>query len=212
MDRFGCEYEATVMLELIGASPTAAVLVGPQGDVILANSLARKIFSKGDTLRIHRGQLGSDASLELVKKLIESALLERGAAVAVLPRKRSERPLLLRAMLLKAKVATTPVIAVLIVDLDEMPSADQALIQQFFRLTPTESSLVCSLVSGQSVGHAAETMGITVNTVRSHLKKIFKKLRLTSQAELINLILRSPVYAEMQRFPAVAEVSRGKET
>jgi DNA-binding CsgD family transcriptional regulator len=203
------------MIELVGATPTAAVLVGPDGDILMSNALAGRILSKRDNLRIHRGQLWSDGSSKQLKQLLDDAFLGEGSAVVVLQRKRSERPLMLRAMLLKEDPpSVSPAIVVLIVDLDERPSPDPALVQYLFQLTAMEASLACSLVAGQSVTGAARKMGITVNTVRGHLKKIFIKTRLARQAELIDLILRSPVYGSQAKesVDPKADADEGKAT
>jgi DNA-binding CsgD family transcriptional regulator len=46
------------------------------------------------------------------------------------------------------------------------------------------------LLAGRSLAEAASELGITANTARSHLDRIFSKTAVTRQAELITLAAR----------------------
>lgn len=52
-------------------------------------------------------------------------------------------------------------------------------------LTPRELALVKLLVASHRLADAATALGISVHTARNHLRAIFDKLRVRSQAELI---------------------------
>lgn len=66
-------------------------------------------------------------------------------------------------------------------------TASQVL-RDLFELTPTEA-LVASLVGqGHSIRALSEIMRVTEGTVRSHLKKIFFKVGVNRQAELVRLV------------------------
>jgi DNA-binding NarL/FixJ family response regulator len=52
-------------------------------------------------------------------------------------------------------------------------------------LTAKEQEIVCSLVEGFSYKMIADHMNISIDTVRTHIKNIYKKLHVHSRAELI---------------------------
>ncbi|MBI1841434.1 MAG: response regulator transcription factor [Verrucomicrobia bacterium] len=58
------------------------------------------------------------------------------------------------------------------------------------RLTPRERELVCLLAEGKSNKEAADTLGITLNTVETHRKNVMSKLRLRSTSDLVRYAIR----------------------
>lgn len=53
------------------------------------------------------------------------------------------------------------------------------------------------LVQGLSVSEISESLEVTSNTVRTHLKRIFDKTDIASQSQLVRLILTGPAVAGM---------------
>jgi DNA-binding CsgD family transcriptional regulator len=68
-------------------------------------------------------------------------------------------------------------------------SAFRALAQHY-GLSPQQARVAAEIIYGRSVEHIADKFGIRVATVRSHLKVIFHKLVITSQAELVSMLVR----------------------
>jgi len=62
-----------------------------------------------------------------------------------------------------------------------------------YKITPAESRLAAQLAAFSSVDEAAKDMGISVFTARSHLKSIFAKTGVRSQAELLMLLATGTV-------------------
>ncbi|MCB1173866.1 MAG: response regulator transcription factor [Leptospiraceae bacterium] len=58
-------------------------------------------------------------------------------------------------------------------------------------LTHRERQILNEVVSGCSTRKIADLMGISVNTVKTHLKNIFKKLNVNSRIELLSLDLKN---------------------
>jgi DNA-binding CsgD family transcriptional regulator len=63
--------------------------------------------------------------------------------------------------------------------------ADDSLLRT---LTPREWEIARRLAEGDRVPLLVEDLGIAENTVRNHLKSIFRKLHVASQAQLVRLI------------------------
>lgn len=59
-------------------------------------------------------------------------------------------------------------------------------IKSSLRLTRTEKKLVSKLSEGASVAQLAESFNISENTVKNHKKNIYRKLDVSTQAELIH--------------------------
>lgn len=62
---------------------------------------------------------------------------------------------------------------------------DSALLEQLLNFTPAESRLAVALAAGKTVQEFAEETGVSLNTARTHLKRIFSKAGVSRQAELI---------------------------
>jgi len=65
-------------------------------------------------------------------------------------------------------------------------------LKALFNLTPAESRMASQLLQGKSVIEAADALGITRQTARVHLKRIFGKTYTGRQSELMRLLLNSP--------------------
>lgn len=77
---------------------------------------------------------------------------------------------------------------VLVVDPDRRPAVDPGLVATALDLTPSESRLAVMLAAGHSVRDIAERTNRSENTVRWHLKRIFRKQGFSSQADLVNSV------------------------
>jgi len=60
-------------------------------------------------------------------------------------------------------------------------------------LTPREQEIVVGLVDGLSYKMIADRMGIAIDTVRAHIRNIYKKLHVNSKAEVIAKSLRGEI-------------------
>jgi DNA-binding CsgD family transcriptional regulator len=58
-------------------------------------------------------------------------------------------------------------------------------------LTPRELELLGLLAEGHSYRAAGEAMGITVNTVRNHVRSVYEKLHVHSRSEAVSKAIRA---------------------
>jgi len=181
--------------------PLAVIFLDRRCRVIEMNQSARRIVEAGDGLKLERGVLVAldiRAEVQLQQMIFGAAaldtgrLLQHGGALS-LPRPEGRRPL-------SAMVAPTGVTGIFpasrsarVVVLIEEPSRRAAEPLEAFakghKLSPAEAGLAARLVSGMSLRQAAETLGISENTVRSHLKRVFAKTGVRRQAELVRRVL-----------------------
>jgi len=62
------------------------------------------------------------------------------------------------------------------------------LLQSLYDLTAAEARIARGIVTGAALNHVAHELGVSPQTARTHLKRIFVKLGVSRQAELITLL------------------------
>jgi DNA-binding CsgD family transcriptional regulator len=69
---------------------------------------------------------------------------------------------------------------------------------KLYGLTPAELRTLMALGVGQGPQDAADILGVSITTIRSHLQHVFSKTRTSGQSELMQLMMRSaaPVAAQ----------------
>ena len=76
-------------------------------------------------------------------------------------------------------------------DIDPAADLDRRLTaaQMVFGLSPGQMALAARIASGESLTDAADTLGISINTARTHLKRIYDKTGVNAQTALVRLLL-----------------------
>lgn len=76
-------------------------------------------------------------------------------------------------------------------DIDPAADLDHRLVaaQMVFGLSPGQMALAARIASGANLTDAAETLRISINTARTHLKRIYDKTGVNSQTALVRLLL-----------------------
>jgi DNA-binding CsgD family transcriptional regulator len=69
----------------------------------------------------------------------------------------------------------------------ELPSSAE-IIARTYKLTPAELRVLLAIVEVGGVPKVSETMGISLSTVRTHLRRLFAKTRTERQADLVKLV------------------------
>jgi DNA-binding CsgD family transcriptional regulator len=91
---------------------------------------------------------------------------------------------------------------ILVDDPEQRASTDapHALLQALYRLTHSEAELAVLIGKGKRVGEAAEERGICLATARTHLAHVFQKTGVSTQAELIRLLIASGINVSSGEF------------
>lgn len=171
------------------------VVLDECGQAMAINLAARLAMSKVHSLGIVDGRLrcrgNSDAAL---CRLIDDALLSRPAGiVGELDVCEGNGPEL-RVLVARMPVSTGSLREVPVVLLGgyREPAAtsdDISTLAGRWRLTPKEVEIVVKLVEGSSLAAAATALGIAYETARFHLKNIYKKVGVNTQAALTRLFI-----------------------
>jgi len=88
--------------------------------------------------------------------------------------------------------AGEPCIFVSIHDPHASQRVDAQTLQQLYGLTRMQADIASALFEGLAVEQVVERLSISENTVRTHLKAVFKKCAVRSQAELLRLLALGP--------------------
>jgi DNA-binding CsgD family transcriptional regulator/PAS domain-containing protein len=79
-------------------------------------------------------------------------------------------------------------IALFVSTLAHAAPAPAAIVATIFGLTSAEARVACELQSREALGAAADRLGISANTVKTHLKRIYEKTGTSRRSELHELI------------------------
>ncbi len=168
------------------------------GTIIDANIDARQLLDAAESLRIHNGRLEfANACLDKqLNQLLATVSLAANAThgfVARLQRGNGHRPLRVLVTPI-SNGASAPHVAVLVFIFDIHPERviSHDVLRDLYGLTAAQAAVTAYLFEGQSVEQTAQLLGLSVNTVRSHLKHIFTKCDVHSQTDLLHLLDLGP--------------------
>jgi len=83
-------------------------------------------------------------------------------------------------------------VLVFAVDLETKPRSRSSQMRALYGLTPTERQISDHLAAGKEIKEAAICVGVTLETARFHLKRIFAKTGTHRQVDLMRLMLSLP--------------------
>jgi DNA-binding NarL/FixJ family response regulator len=75
-------------------------------------------------------------------------------------------------------------------DLSPAPASSEGEGPQPFDLTEREQDVLRCIVNGRSYQQAADDLGIGVDTVRTHIRNLYRKLQVHSVAEAVSIAIR----------------------
>ena len=97
---------------------------------------------------------------------------------------------------LRIEVGTAAI--VFVGDPEAREDTDEELLRMLYGLSDAEARVAALLVRAKSVKEVSEGLQVSLNTVRTHLKRIFEKTGTRRQAELVQLVLQSPVFSRLR--------------
>lgn len=181
--------------------PTGIVAVNSDAKVILTNRSADAILKRGDGLMSRDGlRAANRQDTAKLRTAIAAVSTQRNSgipkpeAVVHVCRPSGSRPLeVLVSPLpwhssLRRGGATA---ALFITDPEAEAALDSRKLQELFGLTPAEIRVSIALVNGKSVAQYAHEAAISLNTARTHIKRIYSKTGVKRQSELVRLLLKS---------------------
>jgi DNA-binding CsgD family transcriptional regulator len=182
----------------LDALATAVLLLDADLTVLYANASAAAMFGAEAPLCLRGARLVQAASHDartlarMVRAAMRGAALGAAAAAAQsLSLPRSGRLPLTLTVAPFALAEGTPgckSCAIVMARDPEATTAAAETLQQLFALTPAEASVGRALAAGASLEEIAAAGGVSVNTVKTHLHRVYVKTATRRQGELIALI------------------------
>jgi DNA-binding CsgD family transcriptional regulator len=180
--------------------PTGIVAVDSDAKVILTNRAADAILQRGDGLLSRDGlRAANRQETAKLRNAIAAVNVQRDSGIrkpetviriyrpsGLKPLEVLVCPLPSQTSLRKGRAA-----AALFITDPEGATLDSRALHQLFGLTPAEIRLCIALVQGKSVEEYALETGISSNTARTHVKRIYSKTGVRRQSELVRLLLKS---------------------
>jgi DNA-binding CsgD family transcriptional regulator len=181
---------------------TGMMLLDESGRVLQLNRAARELVEEGAVeIRDEMLQVGnSDVADELRRLVHEAGAAEEeerkpGVMAALRVEARGGHPplsLLVRPLSMRAVGDVgRPTVTVFISKPEERQSIPPEIVRKIFGLTKTEASVCSLLAQGSGADEVAGRLGVSVHTVRAHIRSIFKKTGVSKQTELIRRVLKS---------------------
>jgi len=185
--------QARTMVQTLALVGLPGLVIGDRGNVVAANEPAGRLAPRvriGARDRLHIADAGAGALFSTAVEQLSAGLSPSvqsfpiGAAedapplvLHLIPIRRNARDIFSRA---SALLVFTPV--------GEVGPPDMRVLCGLFDLTRIEARVAQELTRGHSLDEVATILGSSVQTVRTHLKAIFRKTGVNRQSQLVLLL------------------------
>ncbi len=192
----------TSLIAIADTLPIGIAIVDAQGRILEASRAGRRTLAEGDGLFTLGNRLAFRRRIDgqaFSRLLSATPSLDAIGPTLTIPRQRSSSPLYV--LVAPVRSLTEPWMTavqqwiVAIEDPDERPVPTPEDVTREWHVTPAEARVVCLLAGGRSVQQIADTLRLSVHTVRSQLKGVYAKTGMTSQLEVVRGLLTSAVGA-----------------
>lgn len=195
------QYERTTLELAMHPLHIGAIVLDARGHVLTINDSAQAIVAANAGLSLHGSQLRfADPALRARFDAAVAALTGDATPAApafeVISVPRTGRPplgLLARPYpgYFQFMLEPRPAILLYLSDPATETVASEAFLQALFGLTKSEARLTTLLVDGLKLAAAAQAMDITEGSARIYSKRIFAKMGVSGQTDLVKMVLNS---------------------
>lgn len=201
------DFKVASSLEALNRIKSGIALMGPQGHVTFLNLAARSLLLEDDGLAFRSTHVGGGSMLhvrdgrasEQVKRSIQLALDKRTDAThfsqaILVPRPSGKAPYRLQVSALGMSPGLSipqgdAQVIVFLTDPHELLHVDAHALKSLFGLTDAEARVACALVDMGQSADIAQTMGVSVNTVKTQIKQIYDKLNVDTRAAFMRQVM-----------------------
>ena len=195
--------ERNLYAEAVNQLAIGTILLDEESRIIKMNPVARELINDNSSLKVSGKvlQAGNTRDNRKLREMIRRALgnnqCDKPFPVEALRVQRlsgiSDLGIIVRPVPVNRWLEGSryPSAVIFISDPERKSAAPQEIIKTLFELTPAEAQLTMLLANGLTLDEAAETLKVSRNTARAHLRSIFSKTGVTRQTMLVRLILKS---------------------
>ena len=190
--------------EVLDGFAGGILLLDRRGRVLLGNRYAESLLAAADGLLSVCGTLVTSVPRDgaLLGELIRAVAARDfrrpeaagGALVIHRPSRRPPYQVLVSPLAAPwlDRAPRQAAVAVFVNDPERAPVAKEGVVCRYLGLTPAEGRVVLALARGLTLAEVARESGISLNTVRTHVKRSLAKAGVRRQADLVRLVLRAP--------------------
>jgi DNA-binding CsgD family transcriptional regulator/PAS domain-containing protein len=190
---------AAHLADVLDQSPHGLFLLDAAGVIRHANREAERLLAAADGLCSTGGQLSAARAFsrtleQLIRRAASPDLtLRSGGSMSITTPLRAAPISLTVAPLRPERFGAAPAGWVLVcaTDLAREVKAPDELLRQLFALTTAEARVALALFEGASPRDVAVRLGVSFNTVRNQMTRIFEKTQTHKQSDLVRLIMRT---------------------
>lgn len=183
--------------EALNATGLATIIVDPRGRASFVSRAAERVLGRQDGLTLRRGVLHAVSSSEnaALKRLTRTALYPvdlaspRGGSLPI-SRPSGRKPLVFRVFPLCGDASAPGSAMVTLIDTDREPYVSRDVLRDVYGLTLAEAEVALRVLDGHGLQGVADSLGVTLSTVRTHLQRVFDKTGTHRQADLVRALLQ----------------------
>jgi DNA-binding CsgD family transcriptional regulator len=188
---------AEVSLAALSGIATPILISDATGCLIFANPAAEKVLDAEGPLLVRHGRVEPRSPAvrtnfsEALQRATSSdvALGRRGVGVPLLAELEATYAYILPLLGIGTRrVGDQPLVAIFLSTRKGRALPEDAILMTLFDLTPSEARIMSRIADGQSAITLRDELGITANTMKSHLARIFAKTGCGRQADLVKLM------------------------
>lgn len=185
-------------------APALAILEG-NGNVVYCNEKMKSLARDGDISilngRIHAVSPHSRsrilAAVDECYRAASAGQPQASRTIAV-PRSSVPSPLAIVVGAVRTvdglDLSEIPLVVLLAADPDARYEIQRGGLSELYKMTGAEADVAGMLAEGLSPDEISKHLGISMNTVRTHMKRAFEKTRVGRQADLVRVLLSNPVH------------------
>ncbi|MFT7621344.1 MAG: DNA-binding CsgD family transcriptional regulator [Myxococcota bacterium] len=190
MKRPGSSTMVSTLLECVEHMSVGVVLVRDGGILEYVNEAALQLFALDDGLSAHEDMLYASITedQEALQALIEKSLAGGGGAVLI-RRPSGWLPYQAVSVPLAGGMPPRLLVPLFLSDPAHQLQAYEACLKALYGLTETEATIADQIAHGMDIRQIAVHRHCGVETVRSHVKRLFDKTGTRRQIDLVRLVL-----------------------
>jgi DNA-binding CsgD family transcriptional regulator len=176
--------------DFLALLPFGVILSAPDGRIVHANPLARHLLARHQPLAV-----GADGRLAAEQAQASRRLREaiRTVTGGLQPRVVWQRELTHgphQAVVVRALPGAhdgSPLASIFVADPRSLPR--ESTLRELHGFTPAEARVALEMLQGHTIAEAARRLGTSPNTVKTQLQRVFEKLQVSRQAEMVRLLM-----------------------
>ena len=191
------------LLDILDRLTAAIILFNEQLNIIYNNRSAESLLRSGTCLGNYSGYLTCQ-NPEITAEFKEMVRDKKDHLLSI---DRGEEQKALNVLVTPLKSSNVnssndlPTTILFAFEISDDYSRIEEVIRNLYHLSPMEARLVAQLFITPQLATAATALGITLNTARTHLKRIYSKTRVNRISSLIHLIVTGPASVILNTCP-----------